>query len=230
MKTERVGFSVRRGLAAAAACLLTMAAAQGQISGSAHDFSAAGWSRSQICLPCHTPHNAMAVEVNGYRAGRLWNHALPAVGQVYGMRAGELMRDDALDAYSLLCMGCHDGTVALDSFGGRSGSVYLPAAKIRSSARVSAVLGIDLTDDHPIGADAVWPDIEPEGLNPRGMWENQVFGGSRMGSLRPMRIDGQERSVVSCATCHEPHRRGGHDGLLRIDNSASQMCLACHAK
>lgn len=233
MKTGARRTQLRRliaGIAVIAVYLMATGPAPGQISGSAHDFSSAGWSRHQICLPCHTPHNAMEVEVNGYGAGRLWNHALPSQGQVYGMRSGELMRDDALDAYSLLCLGCHDGTVALDSFGGRSGSVYISAARVRPSARASTLLGVDLTDDHPVGADAVWPEIEPEGLNPRGAWENQVFGGSRMGRLRPMRIDGQEQWVVSCATCHEPHRRGGHDGLLRIDNSASQMCLACHSK
>jgi len=30
------------------------------ISGSAHDFSGNGWSGGQICIVCHTPHNADA--------------------------------------------------------------------------------------------------------------------------------------------------------------------------
>lgn len=217
-------------IASVAVGLASATSARAQIVGSAHDFSGEGWSNNQICLPCHTPHNAIGVEINGYDAGRLWNHALPDQGQVYRTNAGDLSRDEALDAYSILCMGCHDGTVALDSFGGRNGSVYINGHKVTPSLRNSAWVGTDLTDDHPVGASAIWPDSEPSYLNPRSSWENQTFGDSRMGRLRLMSVNGEEKSVVSCATCHEPHRRGGHDALLRIDNTSSQMCLACHNK
>ncbi len=201
-----------------------------QIRGSAHDFSLKGWSDNEICKPCHTPHNAMLVEVNGYLVGKLWNHALPAQNQIYKTLVGDLPRDDALDAYSILCMGCHDGTVALDSYGGLSGSMFIGNANVGAPNPIRELLATDLTNDHPVGAGGVWPEPEPSYLNPRNTWENQTFGNSRMGRLQPMLVDGQERSVVSCATCHEPHRRGGHNDLLRIDNTASQMCLACHNK
>lgn len=214
----------------AAAAMLCAAPASAQITGSAHDFSEAGWARSQICLPCHTPHNAADIEINGYAAGRLWNHALPSPAQFYQMYGGDRSRDEALDTYSLLCMGCHDGTVALDSYGGAQGTVFMGAQRVRPTARLGALLGTDLTDEHPVGADAVWIEPEPGGFNPRSTWENQTFGGSRMGRLRQMIVDGQAQWVVSCATCHEPHRSGGHDDLLRISNVNSQLCLVCHAK
>lgn len=209
-----------RLLTGAVCCGLTSVAA-GQILGSAHDFSNQGWSQSQTCLPCHTPHAAAEISINGYPAGRLWNHALPSQGQVYTTYEGDLSRDDALDAYSILCMGCHDGTVALDAFGDEVGSTFLTG---------DALVGTDLTKQHPVGVSAVWPEPTPSYFNDRTTWENQSFGGSRMGRLRLMMVDGQEKSVVSCATCHEPHNRGGHDYLLRIDNTSSQLCLTCHSK
>lgn len=198
------------------------ASVNGQIVGSAHDFSNAGWSDNQICKPCHTPHNAMVVDINGYGTDRLWNHALPAENQVYETQDGPLPRNDALDAKSILCMGCHDGTVALDSFGGVNGGTYIFG---------SALIGTDLTNDHPVGGAAAWnPAYEGSRYNPRLNWENQTFGGDRMGRLQDMIINGNVESVIACTTCHEPHRRGGNDYLMRIDNTGSQMCLACHIK
>ncbi len=207
--------------ASVAVLLVFAATSSGQIIGSSHDFTGAGWAQAQSCLPCHTPHNASRVEINGYAAGRLWNHSLPAPGQIYKTYAGDVARNEALDSYSILCMGCHDGTVALDSFGGDPGSTFLTGG---------GLVGTDLTKQHPVGVSAAWPEPESSDLNPRHTWENQVFGNSRMGRLRLMMVDGVERSVVSCATCHEPHGRGGHEYLLRIDNASSQLCFACHAK
>lgn len=198
------------------------ASVNAQIEGSAHDFSDAGWSDHQICKPCHTPHNAITVDINGYGTDRLWNHALPAEDQVYNTQEGDLTRNDALDAKSILCMGCHDGTVALDSFGGVGGGTFIFG---------DGLIGTDLTNDHPVGAAGYWnAAYEGTRMNPRLDWENQYFGTDRMGRLQDMLIEGVAEPVVSCTTCHEPHRRGGNDYLLRIDNEASQMCLACHNK
>lgn len=208
-------------LVSGAAVTLGASRANAQITGSAHDFSGEGWAQSQTCLPCHTPHGGGHVIINGYEAGRLWNHDLPELNQVYTTYDGDFTRDEALDSYSILCMGCHDGTIALDSFGGEMGTHFLSG---------DALVGTDLTMQHPVGISAVWPDPEPSYLHGRATWENQTFGNSRMGKLRLMIVDGEERSVVSCATCHEPHGRGGHDYLLRIDNTSSAMCLACHNK
>lgn len=218
LTTERI----RPGsLICGAMTALVAVSAQGQIVGSAHDFSGAGWSQTQTCLPCHTTLNSDTVEINGFAAGRLWNHALPSESQVYTTYNGDYTRNDALDSYSILCMGCHDGTVAIDSFGGNTGTRFLLG---------NAVVGTDLTKTHPVGVSAVWPEHQPEYFNPRSTWENRTFGSSRMGRLRQMLVNGEAKPVVSCATCHEPHGRGGHDNMLRIDNTSSQMCLICHAK
>jgi len=123
-----------------AAVAMAGASAQGQISLSRHNFSSYGWSRGEICLPCHTPHKAN-VDV-----GFLWNHALTEA--TYQMHEGTGTAIQNIDSRSRMCMSCHDGTVALDSFGGTTGTNFIgPAGNI----------GTDLEDDHPIGSDAVYP-------------------------------------------------------------------------
>ena len=86
--------------------------ASGQIVGSEHDFSSYAWSGGEICKPCHTPHFAMA------GIPRLWNHELTVAN--YTMHAGPGSAVDDFDLQSRLCLSCHDGTVALDSFGGQT--------------------------------------------------------------------------------------------------------------
>jgi hypothetical protein len=90
------------------------------ISGSAHDFSAESWSSGQICQPCHIPHNASE---DPYTP--LWGHDSTQVnyqdnlvtffGTTWGMPNGP----------SLICLSCHDGTVALDSFAGTIGTEFI---------------------------------------------------------------------------------------------------------
>jgi hypothetical protein len=63
----------------------------------------------EICVYCHTPHNAAG-------DAPLWNREMPA-------QSGYLMysspnfdsRADAPDGISLACLSCHDGTVAVDA-------------------------------------------------------------------------------------------------------------------
>ncbi len=89
--------------------------AQAQITNSDHDFSSYAWSGGEICRPCHTPHFANP------EAGALWNHAL--TNATYTLFDGSAGTIADFDRVSRLCMSCHDGTVALDSFGGQRGTL-----------------------------------------------------------------------------------------------------------
>jgi len=192
------------------------AGANAQITGSAHDFSNAGWSRGQICLPCHTPHNVNEVEINGFASGPLWNHALPAESQLYTLydTVDPALRNDALDVNSILCMGCHDGTVALDSFGGRTGVQFINGSEL---------IGTDLSNDHPVGATAIYP-IGSNSFKDPTTWP------SGMGKLKSMLVNSVEEKVVGCSTCHTVHNKGNNEFMLRLNNSGSTLCLACHVK
>jgi len=205
MKTSKVLI----GMAAAAGMC---ASASGQIVGSGHDFSSYAWSGGEICKPCHTPHFAIAGQP------RLWNHELTTA--TYDMHGGTGTAVDDFDTESRLCLSCHDGTVALDSFGGQTGTSFVPTGQN---------LGTDLTDDHPVGSDAEYPP------DPQPSWWAHAF---RDAADLPSGVSlenwensaGDTMKVVGCATCHNPHNAGGYDHMLVISNSASALCLGCHIK
>jgi hypothetical protein len=119
--------------------LITTSPSQGEITGSLHDFSSSSWSGNQICLPCHTPHGADTSVPDA----PLWNHATSTANFT-------LYTSTSLDATvsqptgrSLLCLSCHDGTVARDSFGGNTGTRFI-------SPGSTSHIGTDLRDDHPV--------------------------------------------------------------------------------
>ena len=193
--------------------LLTVVSGSGafaDVVGTGHDFTGFGWSDSQICKPCHTPHDA----ISGINDAPLWNHEVTTASYKTHDRGDGVPADQALDGRSILCMSCHDGTVALDVFGGDSGMQPIGGA---------GLLGTDLTDDHPVGADAVYAD--GPWLVPASIWENTVGFGF---ALRDMEVNGTMERVVSCTTCHEPHNRNRNEHLLWKDNDRSGLCLTCH--
>jgi predicted CXXCH cytochrome family protein len=197
---------------------LAAANATGQIVNSDHNFSTSGWSGGEICKPCHTPHFA------NVSAGRLWNHSLSTA--TYTMHDGSTGDSAAaFDKVSRLCMGCHDGTVALDAFGGSSGS---PNITINATANV----GTDLTNDHPVGAKAIYPTTAttPPRFNLANSSHSVVAAAGSL-SLYPW-VDGAGTTqyVVGCRTCHDPHNRGNYGHMLKFSNQSSQLCLACHVK
>lgn len=208
-----------------AICVLA-GTSQASISGSKHDFGQFGWAKNQICLPCHTPHNAIVKDANGavLTMGPLWNHELSkATYTLYLDESGNGVTGD-VDQNSKLCLSCHDGTVAADSFGGLQGTTKL----------TGGVVGTDLSNDHPIGEAAIWPNP-----NPSYMVDPALRDAKRIMPLRKM-ADG--RNAVGCTTCHEPHNRVGTEHMLWVNNSGptttvdgrsvsgSGLCLNCHKK
>jgi predicted CXXCH cytochrome family protein len=188
--------------------LLAAPAARGQgITGSAHDFSAAGWSGGEICVVCHTPHNADPTATPFY--GPLWNHELTtAVFTVYSSPTMYVTASQPTGP-SKLCLSCHDGTVAVDSFGGNTGTTFIAGP---------GLVGTDLSNDHPISID----------------WEHQTGQNSCSECHAPHNpslfisqlpfFDGR----VECASCHDVHNSSGIAKLLHIPITGSELCLYCH--
>jgi predicted CXXCH cytochrome family protein len=220
-------------------CLTTALAApalgEGSIAGSAHDFSDFSWSDGEICKPCHTPHHAIA----GDLSGRLWNHTLStatyllhAGGNPDPKRAGG---QEDMDRVSRLCLSCHDGTVALDSFGGKTDGTTL-IGQVDSDAK----LGTDLTNDHPVGVAVIFKEETNY-----GHYVYKPIASAKSAGLRFVKVDGTrtytnqdglettaDNEAVGCATCHDVHGNvpAGAFNLLRVPNDASGLCLTCHNK
>lgn len=182
----------------------------GGLSGSAHDFSGAEWSGGRLCLPCHTTHGADLSVVTA----PLWNHEVTtATYTVYS--------SDTLNAQvgqpsgvSKLCLSCHDGTVAVDSFSGNTGQTMMTG---------SANIGTNLANSHPISftydtalatADGKLHDPAIQTTSLGGTIAEDLLFGSKM----------------ECASCHDVHNGGsaGGQGLLRITTDGSELCLTCH--
>ena len=185
--------------------------AYGEVLASSHDFSDEAWSGGDKCVACHVPHEA-DTSVLGTQ---LWNHEVTKASfQLYASgtlnaKPGEPSR------VSRLCLSCHDGTVAIDSFGS------VPAGT--QFMRGTALLGTSLNDDHPISFVYNTALANLDG----GLHDPTIRASGLGGSIDDdMLFDGQ----VQCASCHDPHGSSGVPKLLRISNEGSALCLTCHDK
>ncbi len=160
---------------------------------------------NQVCLPCHVPHNAYPYNYNDPLQRKvLWNHAeTQQTFTMYTTLGGNTGAGP--EGPSKMCLSCHDGVTAIDSYGGATGSVVITG---------SAALGTDLSNDHPIGI--AYPSGDPGYNDPAG------FNGVKL-----VTINGQQR--VECTSCHEPHNNQ-MGNFLRRTLDESLICLECHNK
>ena len=201
--------------------------ARGAIRDSHHDFSGASWSDGEICIPCHTPHDA---DLDAPDAP-LWNHEVTST-------TFTLYSSPTLDAtpsqpggLSQLCLSCHDGTVAVDSFAGASGTRYV-------SGR--GLIGTVLTSHHPVSFvyDTALSTKDGELADPKVA--NSGLGGTIAKDL--LRSDRLEcvschdvhigRNTQGCSGCHNTHGGPLYKESLSLwkANAGSAFCLTCHTK
>ncbi len=165
---------------------------------------------NQVCLPCHVPHNAYPYDDEGIDMV-LWNHDAPNhTFDMYTTLDGTTPGQP--EGPSKMCLGCHDGVTALDSYGGATGSIFFdPDSPVNIGG---GTIPGDLTNDHPIGL--TYPTGNPGYKDPGG------FSGVKL-----VNIGGDNR--VECTSCHEPHNN--HLGkFLRRELNNSFICLECHRK
>jgi len=193
------------------------------LQGSVHDFSGFAFAGGQICLPCHTPHNAQS------DAAPLWNHELStATYNLYSSPSMQATVNQPTGA-SKLCLSCHDGTVAVDSFGGQSGTVFIDAFN------ADANLTTDLSNDHPISFVYDTALATSDGALFDPATTNVTIGSgsfTRTGSIADVML---ANNVLQCQSCHSVHNdfvagTAISDALLKISIGGSQLCLTCHNK
>lgn len=208
-------------------------------------------NEDEVCIFCHTPHG-------GTLNTPLWNRALPnqSVGNEFthytsaslsSYLTGAGMATRQVNAESLLCMSCHDGTVAMNSIinaSNRTGAVpdggtigKLQTYYDWGIEGIGAVIGDapnaagfgqgrsrDLRDDHPISFSY---DSAKASTN-----------GSKLNPLQTAKDVGVRffgvNNNVECSSCHDPHVNGNANTaylpFLITPNTASALCLACHIK
>ena len=201
----------------------------GTIVNSPHDFSGQGWSGGEICIVCHTPHNANTTVTDA----PLWNHAVTTTNfTMYTSPTLDATQAGQPDGVSMLCLSCHDGTVAVDSFGGNTGTNF-----VTGNAAVGA--GGNLDDDHPISIlyNAALATTDPGLFNPETT--NVTIGDTagpnprqRTGTITNVMLFA---NTVQCSSCHDVHNTytvagSNGDPLLKVSRAGSALCLTCHNK
>lgn len=198
---------------AAAATLLATSAFAG-ITGSKHDLKAYGGTNTELCVFCHTPHSAATVA-----NGPLWNRSVTNATAVYSRfslnNVPSLTKVNTSDAP--LCLSCHDGVVS-------ETLVNEPNAGATSSGvpniTNAANLGVDLANDHPVGMNVV--DNADAEIFTRNVIE------AKTGMTGAISF-GSGSNEMWCSSCHDVHNNANAP-FLRMANTNSNLCLACHNK
>jgi predicted CXXCH cytochrome family protein len=192
-----------------------------QISGTAHDFSTKSWApaENRMCGVCHTTHSAM-----NEPSAPLWNHESTVVA-TYTLYSSPTFDNDGgqsitnPSASSKLCLSCHDGTVALENFGGiTTGTSYISSANL-----IGGALGNNLASEHPISFEYTDALATIDGGLFAPTTTNSGLGGT-------IAQDMLFNNKLECASCHDVHNKYGAAHLLKMSNNNSELCLTCHNK
>ncbi|NQU47324.1 MAG: cytochrome C [Planctomycetes bacterium] len=188
-----------------------------------------GWNgREEICRVCHVPHDHDRATRYGDN-GLLWNHEVSST--TYTMYSSATLDGSVASqptGFSKMCLGCHDGTVGIDTFDKYAGGTvfiqdYNAGFRIPGGTNFAG----DLTSTHPISI--VYDEVLDPGLNAK----TDPMGGS--GTID----DVLEGGVLQCSSCHDVHDQPGESvpgtHLLRVNQKASTgtasgLCLTCHIK
>ncbi len=227
------GIKLLLGTVITALSLISGQAMAGTIVGSAHDFSSQGFSGGEICIACHTPHNADT----SVSDAPLWNHALTSLTyDVYSSSTLDAGTPGQPGASSRLCLSCHDGSVALDSFGGNTGTNFMSGPEAVGLPTAGSGSNGDLSDDHPISItyDTALSTADPGLFNPTttSITIGEAGDRTRTGSIAQVMLIGDQ---LQCASCHDVHNTftvAGTNGkpLLKVSKAGSALCLTCHNK
>jgi predicted CXXCH cytochrome family protein len=208
--------------------VFTASIASAGVVGSGHDltqiFSGTD-DTSQVCVYCHTPHQAA---VAGSQQP-LWNHSMSSTA-TYGTYTSPTLNATITElggatagnqSVSLLCMGCHDNTVALNTL------IKTPTDQgaaptgptLLNAVNPSANLGASLVDDHPVNFSYTAALVAADG----GLYSPSA------GVIGGLPLFGAAQDSVQCATCHNVHNPS-NTPFLRVSNTNSALCLICHNK
>jgi hypothetical protein len=225
---------------------------------------------AEVCVFCHTPHGA-----DTGAPAPLWNKRLgaagtPAGGGTYTTYAS--LQTPSLDgsvaavgSISLACLSCHDGTQAMDNIinapgsgglladgGGVDGRAFTwTGSTVNAAGRLAsgaALLGTDLSNDHPIGIQYCGGGLTATGTAVSGTCRdgdfvapltqtinaNQVFwietgGTGKQRTDMPLYVRPGELvatgPLVECGSCHDPHVSTGQAGPTGTGRVAGETFL-----
>jgi len=203
------------GLAAVAISGSLMAIGAGNITATKHNLSFSGGQAikatnaadDQICVFCHTPHNSNPI-------APLWNKSSNGNAYTpYDSSTFSIVTPGQPTGSSLLCLSCHDGTLAL-------GEIYNDANVTMTDANMPAGvtrLTTDLSDDHPVSFDYATARAA----------NSELKTTAAVNADPDVNLDGS--GLIQCTSCHDPHTDAVPKFLVK-SNTASALCITCHTK
>jgi len=203
---KRAGLSCLFLLALYSTWSTTMAQQTIDLEDSRHDlaivFSAGyeGEASDAQCIFCHPPrsHTLKFGMWNEAQADNLFDYP-------YDRQTEEAPPGKPAGA-SLLCLGCHDGTIALGDVRSRTQSI----------SNGSGINRTDLSNGHPISF-----SYDADLLARNGELEDPAKLNQQV------RLDATNR--IQCTSCHDPHN-DTYGNFLVMDNSSTALCVTCHKK
>jgi hypothetical protein len=192
---------------------------QGSLSGTVTQPGA----NSLSCLSCHDGQTAMDSIINMPGSG---GYSVDASLSKTDWRNSDGSKSGHMTLSQTGCLACHSSAAG-------EGSVGEFATDFSA-----AVIGTDLTNDHPVGVKLPTGDD----WNVPGGTKNNIkyFDANSDNALSKGDIrfyDTGEGPEVECASCHDPHGvpSGGAGStfnatFLRVQNTGSAVCLTCHNK
>ena len=166
------------------------------------------------CMYCHAPHNGVGGQTPLFNQ-KLSKATYTTYTSSTYKESGEAQLQPSSD--SLLCLSCHDGTVApgqTQAYGKISMSGSMKPADILGGAT-----GPSLQSSHPNSLVLPLKD-DPELVK-------SLVGAGKTADPAVKLIKGN----IECDTCHNPHVQSTDkvaQNFLVRDGSSGQLCLACH--
>lgn len=173
-------------------------------------------TETEICVFCHVPHNASNL-------APLWNRRNPDATPNYTPYASSTTKGTMgqPNGSSLLCLSCHDGTIALGDLLSRGATkVSMTGTGVSAAGMLGSgtgLIGRDLSDDHPVSF----------------AYTNALATASGGELASPATLTGKVKLDASgqmqCSSCHDAHDNTNSKFLV-MPNTASALCIACHTK
>ncbi|WP_431856923.1 cytochrome c3 family protein [Azospirillum sp.] len=237
-------------IASALLALAAVPALAGTLVGSKHDLTALNM-RAKVeamtglafnnyrdpCIYCHLPADAKATSAfNDDERYKDWNRYFSNQEDYLRYEsASNKVKPGQLGPQSLVCLSCHDGSMAVDMVVSKPGGwstkddapMHMKLDKgggldrctqchdgVTAHKMDHVVIGRNLMDDHPVG------------IKYPGLFGNEEY--------HPPGRDGTFRNgvklfdnQVECATCHDVHQPDVVP-FLRVEQS--ELCITCHNK
>lgn len=180
----------------------------------AHNLSASGpgsiraTSENHICIFCHASHSS------GQTVG-LWNRRASTATYIpYSSSTADAQPGQPTGS-SILCLSCHDGTIALGELVNRASPVQMSGG-ITTMPSGEGLTGTDLRFDHPISFQYTASLAAQNGeLAPPGTFDPRL------------KLDANDE--LQCTTCHDAHDNT-YGAFLVKPNIGSALCTECHNK